>query len=621
MNQKLVQVLADLKLAVDSMDVKKVVNILHFNKSILSKRDAKVYGITTFEIINALISEGFISNDMNREEELAEKKPYTNKFHHVIRFVDGISRKSHLQLSYIHSKGETLYISDDGTMMSLCFGQFFNYSKLTGIEIQQIVNDISENYELDGSEEFYNSIVNWLDTLSEQQMIVTYSLSDIIKHTKMKEYYNNTTINYEINSFNIKLHIKDQQNANLQPNPWIAHNFYKSPIKALDVYKQSFLGDKLQSQIFSKIDGVGCNPNTKADRLFRNYCKSAKVAERDIPFYTIKSALLFTDKVDDILNRGKYFVNYGKHEDKLYGDFWYKAYNKLVNEVTYDEMVSFTEHFKLIVEDGWDSIRVTIKDILKREKINSCSSFEDFSPYKDDFGMYITYVILAIHKLYPTAFSRTESKNILRIKQEIISQINKNIDGDVSFDNGEDGKLIDLFLNDGYRSWDSRFEYVWEPAIKQVISNLSNRTKVEKNFDREVSHQKDAVIRTIRENEWPMVYKGFSHQSEELLTINFNESHKCMAGLHCVPFDDGGSVADGIIWGLVDDNGGSWKFKNLNELFNSPSDYWESLADRNIKILSKKESTMKSSDVRSVRKFIDLCDLIASNELNYLIKK
>lgn len=621
MKKDLAKVLVELKLAVDGMDIKKIVNILHFNKSLLSKRDSKIYGQVTFEIIDRLISEGFISNDMNREEELGEKKPYTNKLHHAIRFIDGISRKSHLQLSYIAAKGETLYISDDGTMMSLCFGQFFNYSKLTGVEIQNIINDISENYELTGDEEFVNSINSWLEGLSEQQMLVTYSLKDIIKHTKMKDYYNQTIINYEINSFGIKLHIKDQQNANLQPNPWIAHNFYKSPIKALDVYKQSFLGDKLQLEVFSNIDGVGCNPNTKADRLFRNYCKSAKIAERDIPFYTVKAALLDTDNLKDILTNSKYFVHYGKHEDSVYGEFWYKAYNKLVNEVTYDEMVSFTDLFKLIMNDGWDAIRVKIKDILKREKINSCGSFEDFSPYKDDFGMYITYVILALNKIYPNAFSRTESKNIVKIKDAIISKIIENLDGDISFDNGEDGKLIDLFLNDGYRNWDSRFEYVWEPAIKEVVNSLTNKTKSDKQFDREVSHQKESIIRIIRDNQWGNVFKGYSHQTEELLSINFSDSVKSMAGLHCVPVDNGGTVTDGIIWGLVSDNGGDWKYQNLNELFDSPADYWSSLAERNVEVLNKKKDSLSNSDIRSINNFINLCDQIASSELNYLIKK
>jgi hypothetical protein len=621
MDKKLAKTLIELKLAVDNMDIKKVVNLLHFNKSILSKRDAKAYGVATFEIINSLITEGFVSNDMNREEELGEKKPYSNKLHHLIRFVDAISRKSHLQLSYIPSKGETLYISDDGTMMSLAFGQFFNYSKLTGVEIQNIVNDIADNYELEGNEEFYNSIVNWLDGLSEQQMLVTYSLGDIIRHTKTKDYYYNTTINYEINPFGIKLHIKDQQNANLQPNPWIAHNFYKSPIKALDVYKQSFLGDKLQSEIFSKIDGVGCNPNTKADRLFRNYTKSAKVAEKDIPFYTIKSALLDTHNLKHIIENNKYFVNYSKHEDSVFGSFWYNAYNKLVNEVTYDEMVLFTEHFKLVTDGGWDSIREAIKDILKREKIKSCSSFEDFSPYKDDFGMYITYVILALNKIYPNAFSRTESKNILKIKEAIISKIIENLDGDISFDNGEDGKLIDLFLNDGYRNWDSRFEYVWEPAIKEIVNSLTNKTKSDKQFDREVSHQKESIIRIIRDNQWGNLFKGYSHQTEELLSINFSDSVKSMAGLHCVSVDNGGTVTDGIIWGLVSDNGGDWKYQNLNELFDSPADYWSSLAERNVELLNKKKDSLSNSDVRSINNFINLCDQIASSKLNYLIKK
>jgi hypothetical protein len=118
-----------------------------------------------------------------------------------------------------------------------------------------------------------------------------------------------------------------------------------------------------------------------------------------------------------------------------------------------------------------------------------------------------------------------------------------------------------------------------------------------------------------------MIFKGYSHQSSELQIINFNESIKSMAGLHCVPVDNGGTVADGVIWGLVSDNGGDWQYANLNEFFSSPADYWASLAERNVELLKRNESKLSAAEQRAISGFINLCDQIVANGLNYLIKK
>jgi hypothetical protein len=231
--------------------------------------------------------------------------------------------------------------------------------------------------------------------------------------------------------------------------------------------------------------------------------------------------------------------------------------------------------------------------------------------------MYVSYVILALHKLYPEAFSRTDDKNLLKIKEILIVRILEQLDGD--FDS--ETTLFDEFMNGGYTNWDARFEYIWEPAIKEVVKALQNKNKSEKVFDREVNHQKDAIISIIRNNEWSTIFKCYSHVSSELLTVNFADARKTMAGLHCVAVDNGGTAADGIIWGLTEDNGGDWKYKNLNELFDRPSDYWVSLAERNTIMLDKNKSKLSSTDIRSIDRFITLCDTIGINGINYITKK
>lgn len=617
MNPKLAKITIALSAAALSGDVKEIVRLLHFNKSLLSKRDSKVFGIISFAEIESLIDELYVSNAMNREEELDSQKSYEGKLSHAIRYVDGVSRKSHLQLSFIPNKGEMLYISDDGTMMSLLFGHYRNVRKVTASNVESILKDISDNYELNGSEEFYNSIQNWLDGLSEQGRLQKYSLDDIIRLTGMKVYFNATMINFEINTFTTRQHIKDQQNANLQQNAWIPHNFYKAPIKSLEAYNTTFMGDSLQSNEFAKVVGIGCDASDKADRLFRNYNNGKKKTETDIPFYTTYGALILTDTLTNVYNYNEYFSQFAKHEHSEIGRFWYKAYDKLVSEVSYSDMVEHVRKMKLIQEGGWDAIRSKLRTMISASNMKSFGAWEDIRPFKDDFGMYVSYVILALHKLYPEAFSRTDDKNILKIKEILIQRILEQLDGD--FDS--ETTLFDEFMNGGYTNWDARFQYIWEPAIKEVVKALQNKNKSEKGFDREVNHQKDAIISIIRNNEWSTIFKCYSHVSSELLTVNFADARKTMAGLHCVAVDNGGTAADGIIWGLTEDNGGDWKYKNLNELFDRPSDYWVSLAERNTIMLDKNKSKLSSTDIRSIDRFITLCDTIGINGINYITKK
>jgi hypothetical protein len=610
---ELADILSELIQAKEAGDFQKIVSILHFNKNSLSKREACVKGVITFGSINEMIKSYFISNKMNREEELDIKKSYVNKFSHLIRFVDGISRKSHLQLSFIPTKGEKLFISDDGTMMSLCFGQYRNSKKLNGHEISDLIDSISTEYECNGTEHFWMEIRKWIDNLTESQLDLKYSLDDIIRSTKTEEYFNQTTIQYEINLFNIKQHTKDQQNANLQPNPWVAHNFYKAPMKADDEYELTFCGDTLQSELFSNVIGIGYEPNTSADRLFRKYATGAKKTERDIPFYTTLGTLLCTSNFDDILNYNKYFVHFNKHEDSNYGSFWYARYNQLVKEIKLSDMKEHVEVFKLIQEGGWSRIVTSINQILKDNHLKANKALQELTPFKDDFSMYITYVIMALHKLYPTSFSRTPNTNIEKIKSHLINNIISVL---------EDDSVYTTFLyDDDSTNWDARFERVWKKSIKLVLDDMGTKSKAEKSFDREVNHQKESILQTARENNWGNTWTCYPHQGSELIDINFNRWEKTMAGLHCLPRDMGGTAEDGVIFGLVADNGGDWKYQNLNELFSRPSDYWESLGNRNSQMLKINRDKLSESKIRRIEDFIKFCDTIASEGLEYIIKK
>jgi len=83
----------------------------------------------------------------------------------------------------------------------------------------------------------------------------------------------------------------------------------------------------------------------------------------------------------------------------------------------------------------------------------------------------------------------------------------------------------------------------------------------------------------------------------------------------------GGTAEDGVIFGLNADQMGEWKYANLNDMFTKPSDYWESLANRNSKMLDIQKNVLTDSEKRRVTDFIRLCDTIVAEGIEYLCKK
>ena len=73
-------------------DLNKLINLID-DFSDLPIRYRRVFGVITFKYLWDYINsdDEFISNKMNREEELDETKNYKNKLHHLIRFINGIS--------------------------------------------------------------------------------------------------------------------------------------------------------------------------------------------------------------------------------------------------------------------------------------------------------------------------------------------------------------------------------------------------------------------------------------------------------------------------------------------------------------------------------------------------
>jgi len=174
---------------------------------------------------------------------------------------------------------------------------------------------------------------------------------------------------------------------------------------------------------------------------------------------------------------------------------------------------------------------------------------------------------------------------------------------------------------EGFKNWDSRFKYVWEPAIKSVWEMCESNKKAENKFDKEVAHQRNGILRVINEYGLSMVHKAYSHVDGDIITINFNDTTKTMAGLHCVPRADGGTVEDGVIWGLTRDNTGTWQYLNLNTKFNSPSDYWASLGEHNQVMLDKNRNNLPKNIIRDIERFITLCDAINETGISYKFKK
>ena len=226
-----------------------LLEVVKAKKKGLASRIAKRVGSATFKELSILLQSFKISNDSNRDVELEEKDTLLNKLSHLIRFVSGISSKSQMLITVLRNGLDDVgYIRDDGTLSGLALigGEYYDMPTFTPNELTEVIENIDDEYSPSKDDrEFIGMVEEVLNSYSDEQKKLKISWKDIVENNdEIKQLYFGTTLSYEINLLTMKQHELDMRNANLQPNPWIAFQYYWVPTKMYPEYKQILLGNK-----------------------------------------------------------------------------------------------------------------------------------------------------------------------------------------------------------------------------------------------------------------------------------------------------------------------------------------------------------------------------------------
>jgi hypothetical protein len=574
----------------------------------------------TFAECRELINEGKIDNEGNRDEDLDTKMKYYGKVHHLIRFTSGISEKGQLLISILKdSTSPTGYIRDNGTMFSLTFGKYYDKKVLTGNDWLSMCEDIVDNYDINNEGDKYviNFISNFFNSKKEEQLAFEYSLEEVINSSKeLKEFYDNSQIGYVVSLHTIRQFEKDMMNCNRQPHPWIAYNYYMTPLKRTEEYKTHYCGDKLL-EYFTDKEGTDIFTRGRLMYGHQGYAERSKVAKM-IPILQAYIGSHYCETVEDFNYFNEMVVKFENGSDD--GDeteYWRGMFKRVIREAGYTTIVNWYENqYKPVFKsEDWNIITTTInKMVSDKDKLNGSNiptALNDLHIKK-----YHTGILMLTYVLY---FKRKNKKlGLSRLTNQIVSEYVRLLNGDVKYENKNEGitESLPVWTYFGTRSgtiksasvthrWKQLFKYVFQ----NVESDIQNRSN---DRDRQAEYRKNVLDRTSNffENEGMNArFHLFPLSTDVLCVVNFGNGDG-LHWLHKNPHSKGGDAKDGFL-GMIDDNlDSSTKFKNWDC---TPNEYWLMVAERNeamVDTLTGHQRKLVESSINSIYQLMEI-DLAA----------
>ncbi len=569
-----------------------------------SSRTAKRIGSAIFKTLGTLLQQFKISNDSNRDVELEEPKTFLNKLGHLIRYVCGISSKSQMLITILKDGLDDIgYIRDDGTLSSLALigGEYYNRAMFTPNQLVELIEEIDKTYEPNKIDRFFiDQIEAVLATFSEEQMKLNISWEDIVEaNDKIKEFYFNTELGYEINLYTLKQHQLDMRNANLQPNPWIAFQYYWVPNKLLSEYKKTLLGKDLFEFVSNK-DGLAYSTAGKIMGKLNPNKKAMKRAEQLQPLVLSYVGSEFCDTKEDFKKFIEMVARFGKHNDTDVFNYWSKMFKKFVKEVKYSEIETYynEKYFKVYSNSIWGNgssgPNHTLKEMIKKTGQNSCDRIEKFNISVPHNGVvFISFAIWA-KGMYGKGWDKTI--------ELIVNQYCSVLEGKISLT----AQPNDNWTTGTYDMWEallkgyiktavaSRIKYVFGPMMDGVEDNINKRKQ-----DR--YHQKTLRSRSLEKHYdlisgevlpsrltlFPLASNG---SLTDTVTINFGKGDG-LQWLH--PNDDENKAKDGFL-GIVDDNlVEPLKSMDWTPYIDNNSNYWKLVLEHNEKKWEQLDGTLK----------------------------
>jgi hypothetical protein len=574
----------------------------------------KKIGVVTFSMCRELINNGDIDNEGNRDEDLDTPIKYYGKVHHLIRYMSGISEKGQLLISILKdSVSKVGYIRDNGTMFSLTFGKYYENKVLTGNDWLFMCTDIIDNYDITNEDDKYviNLIRNFFESKKEEQLAYAYSLKEVVESSvEFKEFYDGVEIGFVVSLQTTRQFEKDMMNCNRQPNPWLAYNYYMTPLKRTNEYKTHYCGDELLEYFTDK---VGADIFSKGKLIFghSSYAEKHKVAKM-IPILQAYIGSHYCETIDDFKKFNDMIIGFenGKDDGKE-TKYWRDVFQKVISEVSYTTITEWYEkQYKVVFEsEDWNEITTQINKIVTdKNKLNGSKvqSMEDLHIKKYHTGIFLMAIVLY--------FKRKYSKlGIAKLTTKVTSEYVRLLNGDVKHNNEKIpvwkyfGTERDIYKS---TSADVRWEKIFQYIFKNVESDIKNRSKDRDNQ----AEYRDNVLKRISafcdSEKLASRLKLFPLSTDNICVINFSTGDG-IQWLHKTPHSTGGDAKDGFL-GMTDDNlDGNQKYKNWDC---TPNEYWLMVAERNEKILETLTGVDKKlveQSINSIYQLVDTLDLAA----------
>ena len=573
--------------------------------------DAKRTGDATFELLSQLFGSKKLDNESNREEELDSVKSYTGKFHHLIRFVAGVSEKSQLLITILRdSSNDAGLVRDNGTMSALCFGEYFGKEIITAQAIIDIVNDVVEVYGIESydCEAFITPLLNYLNGLTDEQRGAPISLKSILDTNEdIKDTFNGCKLQYTLNLLSTRQHHLDMKNANLQSNPWVSYDYYMNPLKTLDQYKETFLGKKLTKYVENQ-PGLATFKKTK---LLSGHTKKAEDKKVYVMMPLIISYAISRFCTDEAELAEAYSMlwSFESHETDLVDVYWSGMFSRVVKEATYQDMVDFYENdfTNFYTKSKWDDVYTTVKDLIGRTG-QTTAGLTPLHVTKFDTGLWFLSLAIWVY--------RNKSIGVDKVVNSIVNTYTNKLKGSLIVD--VDGvqttlpvyKVFGGFAGSGFTNGTARAKYLFVPTMKDVLNNIKAKKDDRRDEEklRDKSLTKHSMI--LRDEELPTKLLLFPLSSnEDPVTINLGTG----GGLHWLhPNDDENKATDGFL-GFIDDNlKDEWKTLDWKKFgVNCQSDYWNKITVHNYNCLDNynPENDMLK---RKVKNSLDSVQTLAS---------
>ena len=591
----------------------------------VSSRKAKRSGTETFDELSNLLGENEISNDSNREVELEEKDQYKNKLGHLMRFVTGISEKSAMLITVLRNGLDNVgYIRDDGTLSGLAFraGEYYDTATLSPNEISVIIEDIDVEFEISSIDrEFIDMIEDVFVRLSEEERKLPISWKSIVEdNDEIKDFYFSTTLDYVINLLTMKQHSKDMRNANLQPHPWIAFQYYWVPNKLLPEYKDVLLGKKLFEFVLDKPGLAFSSPGKIMGRLNPKKEKMKK-AEQLKPLVLAYCGARFCDTLDEMKVFWKMVAKFNSHENPTVYSYWSNMFKEFIKETSNSDMVKFYEEkYKKSYEhskwNGPDGPNAVLKELVKNTGMKTCDAITKFniSRHEDNGICFLTYAIWCkeMHK-------KSWDATIELIVNSYVARLEGSLDLKSSPTDPWDNGVYPVWeaLSEGYikSAIESRCKHIFYPMMDDVTTKIYERKQ--DRYHASVLKKKSLSLHydllhderlSTRITLFPLSSNG---SLNDVITINFGLG----GGLHWLhPNDDENNAKDGFL-GLIGDNlREPFKSMDWTPFIKENSNYWKMLFEHNEDKVDLLESG--SSEKKKIERSLFILEYLSELNLN-----